>query len=451
MLWATTALAGTPSFRKASIDWMTTLVSSSMVRSPKFTPAGRFVGSLLSPCPGRSIATMRRTVSPSARSAKIAWASGPKMNPVSDRPCTASTLTAPRCAGFSKTCAAMVAAPVPRTVTGNENCPEVIALSVVPSGSAYAAGGAEQAHTNPADMTVNAMRTPSVTMHSLLSKRRRLSTGAHAIARPARRRQRSSARRVLFVVAGEQCVADCPGATFGGQRLGRDGVRFPRASGVGLRSWTDRGEQIRKIVRVVLFVPEDLLEHAAARGVVLAEPPYDLSIDLDDDALRDEVLLDHLGEHVARAVFGRRSRDDRRRVEVGIAPELIDSLCDEHHVHLFVVGVFRELRGDLRVVDALRDDLVVSVPQDAEDLGGKRLVQEIVGARKVERVVHSDRATEDRLPGVAPHLIKVIESVRFGLRLRGCHPARGSDRRATALLVEALAAEVPVAGSGREI
>jgi hypothetical protein len=114
----------------------------------------------------------------------------------------------------------------------------------------------------------------------------------------------------------------------------------------------------------------------------------------------------------APGAFGRRSQGHRGRIEVGVTSQLIDSLGDQHHMSLLVVGVLRELVGDLRVVDALRDDLVVSVPQDAEDLGGKRLVQEIVGARKVERVVHSDRATEDRLPGVAPHLINVKEPVR---------------------------------------
>src|SRR5437870_4488878 len=47
---------------------------------------------------------------------------------------------------------------------------------------------------------------------------------------------------------------------------------------------------------MLLLDGEDALHHAAAGDVVLSEEPDDLPVGLDRDALRDEVLLDHLDE-----------------------------------------------------------------------------------------------------------------------------------------------------------
>jgi len=48
------------------------------------------------------------------------------------------------------------------------------------------------------------------------------------------------------------------------------------------------------------------------------------------------------------------------------------------------------LSGDLWKVDPFGDDLVVAVAKHAEDFGGERLVEELVGSGKVQRVVRRD-------------------------------------------------------------
>jgi len=108
-------------------------------------------------------------------------------------------------------------------------------------------------------------------------------------------------------------------------------------------------------------------------------------------------------------------------VEVGVASELVDALGDHHHVPLLVVGVLGELLGDLRVVDALGDDLVVPIAKNTQDFAGQRLVHEVVGTREVERIVRRDRPLQDRILGVTTHLFDVVEIVRSRLRLGGCH------------------------------
>jgi hypothetical protein len=83
---------------------------------------------------------------------------------------------------------------------------------------------------------------------------------------------------------------------------------------------------------------------------------------------------------------------------------------------LLGIGMFAEFRGHLREIDALGDHLVVSVPENAQDLGGERLVQELERSMKVERVVLRYGSALNRLPRFATYLPDVVEiaRLRFG-------------------------------------
>src|SRR6202162_527936 len=59
-----------------------------------------------------------------------------------------------------------------------------------------------------------------------------------------------------------------------------------------------RGEQVPQVVRVFLFVLEDLFHHPPGRDVALTQEPDDLSVRLDGDALGHEVFLDHFHERI---------------------------------------------------------------------------------------------------------------------------------------------------------
>src|SRR5262249_40674569 len=58
-------------------------------------------------------------------------------------------------------------------------------------------------------------------------------------------------------------------------------------------------QERREIVRVLLFLRQDLLEQAPRGRIVLAEVVDHLAIAVDGDPLGDQVFLDHVLERVA--------------------------------------------------------------------------------------------------------------------------------------------------------
>src|SRR5262245_50684498 len=58
-------------------------------------------------------------------------------------------------------------------------------------------------------------------------------------------------------------------------------------------------QERREIVRVLLFLRQDLLEQASRGRIVLAEVVDHLAIAVDGDPLGDQVFLDHVLERVA--------------------------------------------------------------------------------------------------------------------------------------------------------
>ena len=72
-----------------------------------------------------------------------------------------------------------------------------------------------------------------------------------------------------------------------------------------------------------------------------------------------------------------RARQQRRRVQIRILPELHDALGDLVGMRLFLVRVLEELRGDEFRADAVGGVVVPLVTQHADDFRGERRVQQL--------------------------------------------------------------------------
>src|SRR5471030_110998 len=172
------------------------------------------------------------------------------------------------------------------------------------------------------------------------------------------------------------------------------------------------------VLGVLLFLLQDVLEHAPRGGVVIAEPADHLQVRLDGDALGDEVLLDHVDQRVALHVLRVAAGEQACRVEVGRAVELGDALRDHVGVLLLFAGVLRELVGHRLRVDARGHVVMALVAQHADDLGRQRVVQQLDGGVDVAAVGLGDGTLLDVFARPALDLFDVGEE-RRGLWI--CH------------------------------
>src|SRR5262249_54547882 len=84
------------------------------------------------------------------------------------------------------------------------------------------------------------------------------------------------------------------------------GAADPRSRSAGERvPGLQRGDDGPEVFGVLLLFGQDLLEEPARRRIVAVEVADDRRVGLDRDALRDEVLLDHLDQRPAFGVLGR--------------------------------------------------------------------------------------------------------------------------------------------------
>jgi len=107
----------------------------------------------------------------------------------------------------------------------------------------------------------------------------------------------------------------------------------------------------------------------------LAQIPNDLGVGLDGDPLCDKVLANHINEGIALDIFGVAAIEDADRTEVRLAAELGNSFCDLVGMRLFLAGMFEEFLRHALGVDTFRQIVMRLVAQHANDLRGKRLVQ----------------------------------------------------------------------------
>src|SRR5437763_144875 len=101
----------------------------------------------------------------------------------------------------------------------------------------------------------------------------------------------AAARALALAVAG--CAARLTPLLFQVQRIGA-GIFALRLA----RGRLDDVKQIRKIAGVFFFIGEDFFHHMPGGGVVVGKKTDHLLVALDDDALGDQVFLDHLGERL---------------------------------------------------------------------------------------------------------------------------------------------------------
>src|SRR5689334_7776790 len=119
-------------------------------------------------------------------------------------------------------------------------------------------------------------------------------------------------------------------------------------------SGTIGAEQVEDVVGVLFLLGQDVLNQPPGGHVGVAEPPDDLLVRGDHDALGGEVLLEHALQVVVgeRLVGGMRAGGQRGRIEVGVAAKLADPLGDPHRMAPFLLtaappGSFVE--GDVHV------------------------------------------------------------------------------------------------------
>src|SRR5690348_13776237 len=110
--------------------------------------------------------------------------------------------------------------------------------------------------------------------------------------------------------------------------------------------WVHDVEQVSEVGGVFLFILENALEEDARSGVVVGKMADHFGVDLDDNALGNQVFADHIGQGFSLDVLRSGTLQEVAGIEVGLAPELLDALGDAVSVLAFGIGVLLELAGD---------------------------------------------------------------------------------------------------------
>src|SRR5438876_4918949 len=151
-------------------------------------------------------------------------------------------------------------------------------------------------------------------------------------------------------------------------------------------------EQVSKVAGVFLFVVQDFFHHHAGGRVIAAEVTDHVLIDLNDHTLGDEVFADHLGQALALNVLRGGALEQRTRIEIGLAAELLNALGDAIGVLAFAVGMLLEFTGHALAVHAGGHEVMVHVAQHADNLGGQGFVENRDGLLHIAFVAGGDRA-----------------------------------------------------------
>lgn len=77
-----------------------------------------------------------------------------------------------------------------------------------------------------------------------------------------------------------------------------------------------RLEECQEIICVFFLHGKNVFDEPSGCHILVTEPTDDLGVGVDCDALRNEILLDHVHEIVARDVFGMAPARETFRVEV---------------------------------------------------------------------------------------------------------------------------------------
>src|SRR5712692_10268516 len=85
-----------------------------------------------------------------------------------------------------------------------------------------------------------------------------------------------------------------------------------------------------EVLGVFLLDSQDLFEHPARRGIVLAKVPYDFAVGFDGDPLRHEILADHIHKIAAFDVLAMAPRRQPLPL-AGVVGQLILDHADTRH------------------------------------------------------------------------------------------------------------------------
>ena len=107
-----------------------------------------------------------------------------------------------------------------------------------------------------------------------------------------------------------------------------------------------------------------------------------------------------------------RALQQRRRIEVGLAAELLNALGNLVGVLALGVGVLLEFVAHRHAVNAGRHEVVVHVAQHADNLRGQRLVQNRNSLLYVAFVGVGDGAFIDLLLGTSANLFYIVDKLR---------------------------------------
>src|SRR3989442_638885 len=184
----------------------------------------------------------------------------------------------------------------------------------------------------------------------------------------------------------------------------------PRGIKAVLRALARQAPEDRhQVVGVLLFLRQDLFQHAPRGRILVAEVGDHLAVAVDGDPLGDQVLLDHLLERAAFDVLGVAARGEAIGREVRRAAELHDARGDLVGVLLLLRRVLEKLRRHALGMDALRHEVMALVAQRADDLGGERFVQELQHHAAVGVIPGSHRPLGDVLAGALAQRLDVGE------------------------------------------
>src|SRR5271165_7635858 len=117
---------------------------------------------------------------------------------------------------------------------------------------------------------------------------------------------------------------------------------------------------------MLLFDGEDPFQHSESCRIMPTQVLDRVTIAVDCDPLRHQVLPDHVNKRVSRDVLGMAATCKTRRREIWLATQLNDAFRNLIGMTLLFVGMGQEFSGDALRMDATGHEVVAPVAQDTD-------------------------------------------------------------------------------------
>src|SRR5690348_6605562 len=181
-------------------------------------------------------------------------------------------------------------------------------------------------------------------------------------------------------------------------------------------------KQVSEIGGMLLFILENSFQEHAGGGVVVGKMANHFGVDLDDNALGNQVFADHVGQGFSLDVLRSGALQQVAGIKVGLAAELLDAFGNAISVLAFGIGVLLELAGNRFAVYAGGHKVVVHVAEDAHDFGSQGLVQNFNGLFFIAAVGVCDGSIFDAAAGTLAELLNVFDKLRHIHLTGNCLP-----------------------------